>query len=612
MKKVVVLASAIAMLLTVQARSQSIPREEAADRVFGWMRIYDFKDATAPVTVDHRVYSPAQLTVAANLANWIQQSYVPVGGLGDVVRGVSDQLTPYNQYTKSLPQSYGARARIYTDLRYGTAKKVERASNSHIVWTVMANEVFGEAALNLSTPEQYYFTLPTFAQQVHDGGDLEKVVDLSTHPVLGRYPQHFQRNSVTGNQKYLVLSRDNRLPFVKLTRGEYLDALGAAIAHQYERERFRITEAEQRDKVRIARAMVSVDERQAKRVAALAAAREKYKARLQEVAEIESMSPNIALENRADVFLGTGGSNTRIPIYKVDPALAALSKTGGPQWIVVSWTAQLNDPVIKRLHDAVINNFNFQFVHDYFFAPEKVKGKSYAPLVNPAATATVATVAASATSKERAADPNVHFFDDFSTTPVGKPPAGWRSTLNNAGASSVVATINGMPGHWATTIGFTLTPTHVKMPLPADFAVSYDLVASSDYTWGAQGVTFLLSTGAGAGFRGSFVSLRLRPGSGSADGEAVLEAEFPKAPGFLSGSKWLRVPGFSNKSQATVAVALVKKGERLEVFLNKVKVFESEKAIPAGFLFNQLSLNHGGAFDPKDRMFIGNLTIRRN
>ena len=121
--------------------------------------------------------------------------------------------------------------------------------------------------------------------------------------------------------------------------------------------------------------MVDVDQRQAKRVAALAAARERYKARLQEVAEIESDSPDIALENRADAFLGTGGSPLRIPIYKVDPAMAALCKTGGPQWIVVTWTAQLNDPTIKRLHDAVINNFNFEYVYNYFFAPEKVKGQ---------------------------------------------------------------------------------------------------------------------------------------------------------------------------------------------------------------------------------------------
>jgi len=357
--------------------------------------------------------------------------------------------------------------------------------------------------------------------------------------------------------------------------------------------------------------MAPVDERHAKRVAALAAAREKYKTRLQEVAEIASISPDIALENRADAFLGTGAGRLRIPVYKVDPAMAALCKTGGPQWIVVTWTAQLNDPTIKRLHDAVINNFNFEYVHDYFFAPEKVKGRSYAPLHNPAAAAPVATTAASASTKARAADPNVFFFDDFSTTPVGKAPIGWKSTLDNNGASSVVATIAGLEGRWATTTGFLLTPGQLKAPLPADFTVTYDLVASANYTWGARGMTFSLSNGPASGGTGTFVSLRLRPGSGSGDGEAVLEARFPKPEGYLSGSKWFTVPGFSNKAQSTVAVTIVKQGERLQVLLNKVKVFESDKAIPAGLLFDQLSVNQGGTFNATDKMFISNLTILR-
>jgi len=611
MKSVVVLVTAIAMLLTVPAWTQSIRPDEARDRVFGWMKIYDFKNATAPMTVDHRVYSTAQLSIANNFANWMQQSYVPVGGLGDVTRFVSVKLTAGNQETKSLPQTYGAIAKIYSNLKHDAAGKIVRETTDHILWSVSANDVYGEPAGSLSTPDQYYFTLPKFSEQgTNYGDDLEKAVDLSTHPVLGRFPAYFYRNSVTGNQKSVLLSRDNKLPFVKLTKGEYLDALGVAIARKYEQDRFRITDANQGkgNEDRIARAMVEVDRRQAKRVAALAVNRERYKARLQEVAEIESMSPDIALENRADAFLGTGGSPLRIPVYKVDPAMAALCKTGGPQWIVVTWTAQLNDPTIKRLHDAVINNFNFQFVHDYFFAPEKVKGQSYAPLHNPAATETVATTAASASSKARATDPNVHFFDDFSTTPVGKAPIGWKSSLNNNGASSVVASIDGVEGRWMGTTGFTVTPAHLK-PLPPDFTVTYDVVAAANYTWGARGMTFALSKGAGGGSLGSFFSLKLRPGSGSGDGEAVLEADFPRTQGYLSGSKWFTVPGFSSKTRSTVAVMLVKQGERLQVFLNKAKVFESDKAIPAGLLFDGLSLNQGGTFNPIDQMFIGNLTI---
>ena len=92
----------------------------------------------------------------------------------------------------------------------------------------------------------------------------------------------------------------------------------------------------------------------------------------------------------------------------------------------------------------------------------------------------------------------------------------------------------------------------------------------------------------------------------------MLEGQFPQTQGYLSDSKWFAVPGFSSKTQSKVAVMLVKQGEGLRVFLNTVKVFESDKAIPAGFLFNQLSLNQGGTFNPNDRMFIGNLMILKN
>jgi hypothetical protein len=606
MKSPAVLLSAIAMLVTAQAPTNWIPKAEVDDRVFGWMKVYNLGSATQPLTVDHRVYSTANLTVANNLRNWIQQSYVPAGGLGDVLQQVSDKMSPYNQYTKSLPPSYGAYAKIYFELKKpDAAGKIVPATDGHYFWSIRANAVYGEPAHLISTPEQYYFTIPTHDERLTSPSEGEKAVDLSRHPVLGRFPSYYENG-----RKYFVIARDNRLPFVKLTKGEYLDALGAAIAYQYERERIRITEANQGDKVRIARDMVSEDERRAKRLAVIAVNRERYKSRLQEVAETTHVQPGIVIENEPDVFLGGGGSRSHIPIYKVDPALAGLAKTGAPQWIVVAWDSELHRPGHKRLHDAIVNNFDFEFLYNYFFAPEKVNGRSYAPLRNPAATAPAVTTEASASSKARAADPNVHFFEDFSTTPAGKTPVGWKSTLNREGASSTAVTIDGLAGHWATTSGFLLTPSQLKVPLPADFTVTYDLVASANYTWGARGMTFKLSTGATANSPGgSFVSLTLRPGSGSRDGDAELEAQFPKAQGYLSGSKYFKVPGFFDKTQSSVAVTIVKQGERLEVFLNKAKVFESDKAVPAGFLFNQLWVDHQGTFDANSRMYISNVSI---
>src|SRR4029078_5459103 len=126
---------------------------------------------------------------------------------------------------------------------------------------------------------------------------------------------------------------------------------------------------------------------------------------------------------------------------------------------------------------------------------------------------------------KNAADPTVHFFDDFSTSAVGKKPLNWTSTLDSTGASSLIAEFNGLDGHWASMSGMRVTPTRLKTPLPRDFEVSYDMMAAQDYTWGARGLTFKLSK-AGAGAE-SFLSLRIRPGFGGREGEVVVEAQFP-------------------------------------------------------------------------------------
>ncbi|MBS1817608.1 MAG: hypothetical protein JSU08_06750 [Acidobacteria bacterium] len=155
------------------------------------MRIVTFPTAPTPVTVDARTYSPVQLGVARTMVGWLQSTYQPIGGLGDVVVSVSEKLGPYNQNTADLPQSYGALARIYTDLKHDAAGKIVRASNSHIVWSVMVNGVYGEPTDALNTPQRYYFTLPPFAQQAFGGEEVEKAVDLFGHPVIGQFPSYF-------------------------------------------------------------------------------------------------------------------------------------------------------------------------------------------------------------------------------------------------------------------------------------------------------------------------------------------------------------------------------------------------------------------------------------
>ncbi len=92
------------------------------------------------------------------------------------------------------------------------------------------------------------------------------------------------------------------------------------------------------------------------------------------------------LENNPDVFDEAGAAARRFPVYKIDPAPAALAKSDAPQWILVLWDGNIaTDPIAKQLHDAILNNFNFDYLYDFVFNPETVKGQPYKPLRAPAA-----------------------------------------------------------------------------------------------------------------------------------------------------------------------------------------------------------------------------------
>ena len=203
----------------------------------------------------------------------------------------------------------------------------------------------------------------------------------------------------------------------------------------------------------------------------------------------------------------------------------------------------------------------------------------------------------------------MHFFDDFSSTAVGRKPPNWRSTLDDTGASSVVTELKGLDGHWASMSGMHLTPTQMKAPLPRDFEASFDLVAAQNYTWGAHGLTFRLSGAPAAGTGESFLSLRIRPGFSGRDGDASIEAQFPGAQGYLNGGKVVAAPGFSNDAvNNRVTVMLRKKGDLLQVFIGRTKVAEYEKGMPAGLQFDAMSFELTGV-SANDRMFIGNIRI---
>ena len=73
--------------------------------MLGWMKIYNFKGAKAGMKVDNKVYSIAQLSICDSLVNWMQASYLPKGGLGDVKRVLSEKQGLYNNNDAAMPQN---------------------------------------------------------------------------------------------------------------------------------------------------------------------------------------------------------------------------------------------------------------------------------------------------------------------------------------------------------------------------------------------------------------------------------------------------------------------------------------------------------------------------
>lgn len=371
--------------------AQTIPRASVEDKVIGWIKIYNFQDTKEPLKVDDKLYSVAQLSIAASFGNWIQASYTPKGGLGDIRKSVSDKLGLYNRHTAGKPQSYGAFSKTYMQLKYDSSGKIVPLTDDNIRWGISANGVPGDWGVrDICTPTQYYFTLPTAETENYDEKE-KKLLDLTKQVNIKPYISFWVKNLGMGRGvHHVLLSKDNKFPFVKLTKGEYLQALEAALPRYYEAEKKRIYEAEQGDQKRIAVWINPLDEKLERFRAGLIKNREKYKDRLGEVALVSPQSYLNDLDNGRDVFINgylTDPESTtgRLPVYKIDPVMAELTKKDKPQWILVSWDYWITDSLERQQHEAIINNFNFEYAYNFFFNPEKVKGQPYKPLRSPPA-----------------------------------------------------------------------------------------------------------------------------------------------------------------------------------------------------------------------------------
>jgi hypothetical protein len=450
--------------------------------------------------------------------------------------------------------------------------------------------------------------------------EIRKKYEIKTLPQFKKYTtwhltsSRYDRNA--GVVDAVLLCKNNQLPFISVSIGELLQQTGIMIQVKHEEEKKKIIEKAQGNQRDIDYFTKYENEKFEKAKAAVTKLLEKYKTRMTEHAALPSNYDYIDLVNGYDMFTHyqIEESPTSVPkrfaVYKLAPNTYELCKKDQPQWILATWSWMTSDPGEVYMHESIINNFNFDYVYNFFFDPEKVKGQQYQPLRSPVFKNAVAVIEASEVSKKNAADNNIFFFEDFSTTGVGKKPIGWYAKSSIEGSTSVVTKLNGLEGNWAALKGHSLNATLLKKPLPQNFTLSYELVAAQNFTWGAKGLTMQLSKETSPGNSESFIKLKLRPGFDGRDGEATLETKFPSPPGYSNVAKWYTAPGFSNNKKNNRITVIIKKiGETLQVFIDNTKIAEYEKAIPLAHLFNALSFDCGGNSAENDKFYISNIKI---
>jgi len=620
MKKIILIAL-VAVSISSQAQPVYVDRigfvlESIADIDIGWMEIRKHTTPPKGKQLGDRIYSAKQIDNCEKLVEWMQQSYLPRGCLGNATyyqnyipkfNSNNSRLgNTINMHAQALPLMYGAQTKVHMFLKKDEKGKFVPQTGHGEFWNIEANllQHISLPVSFISSTEDYYFLLPDYTSNPKGYNTDDKaesdLLGFANNKNIEGY-QHFYippRTIVDDGGYVVIMTKDNsELPFEKITIGEFFT--------QAEKQLPFWQKTDPTSPENFARAQKN-----------LARLKEKYKNKWNDIAELQ-LSAQIsfftfvnATEGYDDMF--DNKSQTTFPILKVRKTALELCKKDQPQWLVIRWTVGMpNQAFNLHLHESVMNNFNFKYAYDYFFDPEKVKGQPYKPLRSPTYKEAVVVSEGSEAAKKNATDKSIYYFEDFSTSAVGKKPIGWESTLA-LGTTTVVTKRDGLDGNWAIIANYIIKPTQLKMPLPQNFTISYDMVVAQNFTWGAKALTLKLSKEVSRGNTESFLALSLRPGFDGRDGEATLETKFPNPPGYSNGTKWYAAPGFSNnKKNNHILVTIKKKDETLQVFIDKTKIAEYEKAIPAAHLFNAMSITSYNAGE-NDKYYISNIKITKD
>ncbi|SKB81991.1 OmpA family protein [Parapedobacter luteus] len=210
---------------------------------------------------------------------------------------------------------------------------------------------------------------------------------------------------------------------------------------------------------------------------------------------------------------------------------------------------------------------------------------------------------------------SVLYANDFSGEAIGELPTGW-----NSNGSSVVVSLDGLPGQWLRMAQRTVVLTDNEQAFGPDFTVEFDMVLQIDFKgWLPPSFKLgLLASGAESTTANKLLSdpkgdksfyLEISPLSDAAN--LMLESYEKYTRHFYSPPNKNKVARSWYGKSSHVAIQVQK--ERLRLWVDGEKLYDVPKGIPKDGQLNQLFFQLGSSpyEDEQIGVYVGNIKIAR-
>ena len=570
-------------LATMQLHAQRSKDAQLEDSIFAWKPMQALIPSKYPWAI-----SPAQQKLPSLFFDWIRKSHQLVGAVNK-----SYALAEPNKKDEVSPYAVGVNAAVWKAEWDNSGKMVINQPHTEAPVQIITNYLVDATPISLLTiPGRpvFYRRNPnpqeTFKSWDY-GNKLIKQFQLENHPHISKYI--LQYYGCTGEMCQpmvaVYLAPSNKLPIRQLTRGEVLDMCEAAIPGEIKRllgDPITVNNNYLKEKYN-ARAKELETIQKPKWKANIEKLRRQYSNSLDEPAFIDNSNGILMSEFEYGDDIFEKSYSKLYGLYTYEDGVIENSKKDKPLWICISWMPVTNDRDVytKELHHSMASYFNFDYVYNYFFNPEKVKGQPYA-IRNPEEykqTATRIKNNAPVKVNNNKFAAGVYFADDFLNNNIGDKPKGW--FMPGIGKPSVIARPNGLDGNWVEMGQYRLSPYGLKENLPENFTMEFD-VACNDFE-DNQGATLNLKINNvvrradgefGAAANPVSINFDIVPSNAkwqnNTTGSIRLNVEYKGMDSkirYANNPMKLKYNEFSNKNN-NAHITITKKGNKVRCFIN--------------------------------------------